>query len=54
VLAGAVPRASAGGSVLELRDLSQWYLKITDYSDRLLDDMDLLEWSDSVLARQRA
>jgi leucyl-tRNA synthetase len=42
------------GSVPELRDLSQWYLKITDYSDRLLDDMDLLEWSDSVLARQRA
>jgi leucyl-tRNA synthetase len=42
------------GSVPELRELPQWYLKITDYSDRLLDDMDLLQWPESVLARQRA
>lgn len=37
----------------EVRDLTQWYLRITDYSDRLLDEMDLLEWSESILAKQR-
>lgn len=42
------------GSVPELRELPQWYLKITDYSDRLLDDMDQLEWPESVLRRQRS
>ena len=42
------------GSVPELRELPQWYLKITDYSDRLLDDMDQLHWPESVLRRQRA
>jgi leucyl-tRNA synthetase len=41
------------GSVPELRELPQWFLKITDYSDRLLDDMDQLEWPESVLRRQR-
>jgi len=42
------------GSVPELRELPQWYLKITDYSDRLLDDMDQLEWPESVLRRQKS
>lgn len=41
------------GSVPEIRDLAQWFLKITDYSDRLLDDMELLDWSDSILSQQR-
>jgi leucyl-tRNA synthetase len=41
------------GSVPEVRDLTQWFLKITDYSDRLLDDMEGLEWSDSILTQQR-
>ena len=41
------------GSVPEVRDLTQWYLKITDYSDRLLDDMKLLEWPESILSAQR-
>jgi leucyl-tRNA synthetase len=35
--------------------LNQWYLKITDYADRLLDDMDQLEgkWPEKVLLMQR-
>ena len=41
------------GSVPEIRDLTQWFLKITDYSDRLLDEMELLNWPDSILNQQR-
>nr|WP_324615240.1 leucine--tRNA ligase [Nesterenkonia sedimenti] len=35
--------------------LNQWYFKITDYADRLLDDMEQLEgsWPERVLAMQR-
>ena len=37
------------------KKLTQWYLKITDYADRLLDDMAALEghWPDRVLSMQR-
>ncbi|HVL50367.1 MAG TPA: leucine--tRNA ligase [Actinomycetota bacterium] len=41
------------GSVPEVRDLTQWFLRITDYSDRLLDDMDQLDWAESLLTMQR-
>lgn len=41
------------GSEPEIRDITQWFLKITDYSDRLLDDMEGLDWSDSILSQQR-
>ena len=36
------------------KNLSQWYLKITDYADRLLSDIDKLEgWPDKVKTMQR-
>ena len=37
------------------KKLNQWYLKITDYADRLLDDMDQLEgkWPEKVMLMQR-
>ena len=37
------------------KKLTQWYLRITDYADRLLDDMQQLEgnWPDKVLLMQR-
>ena len=37
------------------KKLNQWYFKITDYADRLLDDMNELEgkWPDKVLTMQR-
>ena len=37
------------------KKLNQWYLKITDYADRLLDDMKQLEgaWPEKVLMMQR-
>jgi leucyl-tRNA synthetase len=35
--------------------LTQWYFKVTDYADRLLDDLDTLEgaWPQKVLSMQR-
>ncbi|WP_424923212.1 leucine--tRNA ligase [Actinomadura rubrisoli] len=43
------------GALVEKRVLTQWYFKITDYADRLLDDMEQLEgkWPDRVLLMQR-
>lgn len=42
------------GTVPEKRELSQWYLKITDYAQELLDDLDRLEgWPENVKAQQR-
>lgn len=37
------------------KDLTQWFLKITDYAEELLDDLKLLEggWPERVLAMQR-
>ena len=37
------------------KKLTQWYLRITDYADRLIDDMQQLEgqWPDKVLLMQR-
>ncbi len=40
-------------SVVEKKYLSQWFLKITDYADRLLQDLDKLEgWGDNVKTMQ--
>lgn len=48
-------RCERCGSVVEKRELTQWYLRITDYADRLVDDMALLEgaWPEHVLTMQR-
>ena len=41
-------------SVVTKKKLSQWYLKITDYADRLLADIDKLEgWPEKVKVMQR-
>jgi leucyl-tRNA synthetase len=52
VIAGLCERC---GSVVTKRLLTQWYFKITDYAQRLLDDMDdLVEgWPERVLTMQR-
>jgi leucyl-tRNA synthetase len=52
VVAGLCERCD---SAVTKKKLNQWYLKITDYADRLLDDMDQLEgkWPDKVLTMQR-
>src|SRR4051794_11503554 len=42
------------GAEVEARNLEQWMFKITDYADRLLDDMARLEsWPERVLTMQR-
>jgi leucyl-tRNA synthetase len=43
------------GAMVVKKKLTQWYFKITDYADRLLDDLDTLEgrWPAKVLAIQR-
>jgi leucyl-tRNA synthetase len=41
-------------SVVEQRELDQWFLRITQYQDRLLDDMaELQAWPERVLQQQR-
>jgi len=41
------------GSVIEKKPMRQWVLKITDYADRLLEDLKLLNWSESIKESQR-
>jgi leucyl-tRNA synthetase len=42
------------GAEVEAKTLTQWYFKITDYADVLLDEMELLEqWPERVLTMQR-
>ncbi|MBE1557966.1 leucyl-tRNA synthetase [Nonomuraea africana] len=52
VVAGKCERC---GAEVVRRELTQWYFKITDYADRLLDDMAGLEggWPERVLTMQR-
>ncbi|EZH68108.1 leucyl-tRNA synthetase [Bacillaceae bacterium JMAK1] len=42
-----------GGHPVERRPMKQWMLKITEYADRLLDDLDELDWPESIKDMQR-
>lgn len=41
------------GHDVEKKSLKQWFFKITDYADRLLDDLDDLDWSEAIKSMQR-
>jgi leucyl-tRNA synthetase len=41
------------GAKVEVRQLEQWFFRITDYADRLLDDLDTIDWPEHVKAMQR-
>ena len=41
------------GSQVEKKNIRQWVLKITAYAQRLLDDLDLVDWPESVKLMQR-
>jgi len=41
------------GTVVEKKDLDQWFFKITDYADRLLEGLDKINWSEKVKIAQR-
>jgi len=47
-------RGWRSGAVVERREIPQWFLKITDYAQELLDGLDALQaWPDSVKTMQR-
>ena len=45
--------AERSGAVVVKRDLEQWYFRITDYAQQLLDDLDGLDWPERVIIQQR-
>ena len=47
-------RGWRSGAIVERREMPQWFLKITDYAEELLDELDNLDdWPDSVKTMQR-
>ena len=46
-------RSEIGNFPVFRRNLRQWMMRITAYADRLLDDLDRLDWPESVKAMQR-
>src|SRR3954447_3585042 len=41
------------GHEVEVRQLEQWFFRITDYADRLLDELNTIEWPEHVKTMQR-
>ncbi|MEK9182445.1 MAG: class I tRNA ligase family protein, partial [Patescibacteria group bacterium] len=41
------------GTIVEKKPIRQWVLKITDYADRLLFDLDGLDWPESIKESQK-
>jgi leucyl-tRNA synthetase len=46
-------RSEVGGFPVEKRPMRQWMLRITAYADRLVADLDLLDWPQSLKEMQR-
>ncbi len=41
------------GSEVEKKKMKQWFFKITDYADELLDDVDALDWPEKIKTMQK-
>jgi leucyl-tRNA synthetase len=46
-------RCERCGAEVEARQLEQWFFRITDYADRLLADLDTIDWPEYVKTMQR-
>jgi leucyl-tRNA synthetase len=46
-------RGERSGALVEIRQLTQWFFRITDYADRLLEDLASIEWPEHVKIMQR-
>ena len=47
-------RGWRSGALIEKKEISQWYMKITDYADELLDDIEKLDgWPEAVKTMQK-
>ncbi|MFL0580838.1 leucine--tRNA ligase [Dietzia sp. 179-F 9C3 NHS] len=46
-------RSERGNFPVFRKNLSQWMMRITAYADRLVDDLDRLDWTDKVKSMQR-
>ncbi len=46
-------RCERCGSLVEVRQLEQWFLRITDYAERLLGDLEKIDWPEHVKTMQR-
>ena len=45
--------AERSGAIVEQKMMNQWFFKITDYAERLLNDLDDLDWPESTKQMQR-
>lgn len=41
------------GTVVQKKNLDQWFFKITEYADRLLEGLEKIDWSNRVVVAQR-
>ncbi|KKT79031.1 leucine--tRNA ligase [Candidatus Giovannonibacteria bacterium RIFCSPHIGHO2_12_44_12] len=41
------------GSKIEKKDLEQWFFRITDYAERLLESLEKIDWPESIKTAQR-
>jgi leucyl-tRNA synthetase len=46
-------RGWRSGALVERREIPQWFLRITDYAEELLDELDELDWPEPVKIMQR-
>ncbi len=46
-------RGWRSGALVEKREIDQWFIRITDYADELLDDLNSVDWPEQVKTMQR-